>query len=86
MSEATETTMDMYVLGLLCTMLLMICFCVGSLIFLSYDQRFDGKARQQGQTGRFAGVKRIDTDTIETVDLSGIRQTWQRQDDLTGTE
>ena len=71
-----------YELGFVGIMGFMVLIAAGALFFVSFDadhtpiQTDEPQRDPQDITARYAAVHQITTDTLETVDLSGVRRRW----------
>ena len=71
-----------YELGFVGIMGFMLIIAAGALFFVSFDakstpiQRDAPQRDPQDITARYVAVHHITTDTLETVDLSGVRRRW----------
>lgn len=68
--------MDGYVFGFVAVMTFMILVTVGALIFISMEPAANGP--QDKRVPFYTTIRRVDTNTIETVDATGEVQRWQR--------
>lgn len=68
--------MDGYVIGFVGVMFFLAIASIATLIFASLDSApADADSRMV-----YTAVRRLDTNTIETIDASGQRQIWQKTD------
>lgn len=68
--------MDAYVMGFVGIMIVLGMVTLTALVFIANE--FD-EAAPDNLTAPYATIRRIDTNTIETVDQAGQTQKWQRQ-------
>lgn len=66
--------MDGYIIGFLAISGLSIMIGIMAIIFLS----FDAKAETQDTRIRYTQIRRVNTNMIETVNISGEKEVWQR--------
>ena len=70
-----------YEIGFLGIMGFMLIIAAGALFFVSFDAKpasttAEPQRDPQDITARYVAVHHITTDTLETVDLSGVRRRW----------
>ena len=66
--------MDGYILGFIAVSVLMLLVTIGALIFIS----FDGEDSGQNTRIRYTDIRQVNTNQIETVNVSGEVEIWQR--------